>query len=92
MTQYIKHNTLDTVIIERTRWIMYLFSVTVNRCLRLLYWMIENGGGGTKKSYEVTKVSKKKKIWRNEKTIKLKVANYQKEFDRRCSSNEDKVK
>lgn len=28
-------------------------------------------GGGTKKSYEVTKVSEKKKIWRNEKTIKL---------------------
>lgn len=49
MTQYIKHNTLDTVIIERTRWIMYLFSVTVNRCLRLLYWMIENGGGVQKK-------------------------------------------
>lgn len=55
--------------------------------------MIENrGGGGTKKGYEITKVSKNKKIWRNEKTIKLKVANYQKEFDRRCSSNEDKVK
>lgn len=30
------------------------------------------GGGGYKKSYEVTKVSKKKKIWRNEKTIKTK--------------------
>lgn len=29
------------------------------------------GGGGTKISYEVTKVSEKKKIWRNEKTIKL---------------------
>lgn len=28
-------------------------------------------GGGTKISYEVTKVSEKKKIWRNEKTIKL---------------------
>lgn len=68
---------------------MYLFSVTVNRRLRLLYWMVENGGGGQQKKL---RSNKSKKIWRNEKTIKLKVANYQKEFERRCSSNEDKVK
>lgn len=50
---------------------MYLFSVTVNRCLRLLYWMIEKGGGVQKKLRN-NKSVKEEKDMEKRKTIKTK--------------------
>lgn len=50
---------------------MYLFSVTVNRCLRLLYWMIEKGGGLQKKLRNNKRV-KEEKDMEKRKTIKTK--------------------